>query len=342
MLVTNLNLFQGLYVTLSVGIKHKGQSLLFTDCMATEVDINGKQLGFSEANKLAKIFEGIHFSMIGDAHACKMIRDLCRDLPSSSSTIEEAFATIKTFLLSADFGEYNCEFLLISRHKKNESSLFHYSSLKKELNEVLDGHHIVLGSGKMAVEEKLNHAIPTGIATFRFEDQFPRLISSYLNQWCFGSNVHEGYLSNFGYRVVYLLQNVQKEVYQPTSVTFLVNHTLSKIKIRIFSHFWDDYGLVIYDSYKHRLNYLVDDNPYNIETIPKSEALFERMRQIYFNYQHEYWDFIFLPDIQTYDFLKSAPFSFIEGEPAFPEVIKERLNKIAQYFQKDAEVTFGE
>ena len=80
------------------------------------------------------------------------------------------------------------------------------------------------------------------------------------------------------------------------------HHTGPKVKIRFFSHFWDDFGLILYDSHKHRLCYLIDDNVSNLQKIPQGEELYERMREIYFNYPHQFWNFIFYPDIGHYDF----------------------------------------
>lgn len=333
-------------MTLSVGIKNRNATLLFTDCMATETSARGEKLGTTEVLKLSKICDGIYFSMVGDANSCKEIREICRHLVGSTSNLKSAFEELELFFNKSDLQSFNCEFLIISRHRPSESSLYYFKSGQLGIAEILDGHFIVLGSAKPAVEEKLKNFLSSAIAPqkemYKFETQLPRLLATYLNQWCIGDKVDEGFLTNFGSRIIYLSQNEQCETLQPTSITVVVFHPLAKIQVRLFTHFWDEYGLILYDSFKHNLNYLIDDNSENLQRIPKGEALFERMRDIYFNYPHRLYQFMFVPDNEHYDFYEYEEFKFKDGEDAFPVQIKERLNMIANHFQKNAEVVFGD
>lgn len=333
-------------MTLSVGIKNKNSTLVFTDCMATEISARGEKLGTTEALKLSKICDGIYFSMVGDAAHCKEIREACRHVVSDSTNLKSSFEKLEFFFNKGDLQNYNCEFLIISRHKELESSLYYFKSGQVGIAEILDGHFIVLGSAKPAVEEKLKNFLSSAITTqkemYKFETQLPRLLATYLNQWCIGDKVDEGFLTNFGSRIIYLYQNELYETFQPTSITIVVYHPLAKIQVRLFTHFWDEYGLILYDTFKHNLNYLIDDIDENLQKIPKGEALFERMRDIYFNYPHTLYQFMFVPDNEHYDFYEYAKFKFKDGENAFPAQIKERLNMIANHFQKNAEVVFGD
>lgn len=333
-------------MTLSLGIKNRGQVLIFTDCMVSEFSQNGEYVGATEALKLSKIYDGIFFSMVGDAGECKRVREVCRGLVANMSSIEEAFNIIELFFKTSKFDGPVFEFLITSRHKKVEASLYYFrSNIDLGLIELNNAQYSLLGSATDAVSEKVTNFIKSsmeGSEKYCFKHQFPRLLGSYLNQWCIGDNVAEGYKTFFGSRILYLHQDGNEDFFQPTSITLAVLHSSAKIKVRMFMHFWDKYGLVLYDSYKHQLNYLIDDNCDNLRDIPKGEELFKSMREIYSNFPHTLYQFIFIPDTGSYNFFKCKEFKFIAGEEHFSPEIQEHLNKICSFYNKNGEVIFGE
>lgn len=330
-------------MTLSLGVKNNNEALIFTDCMVTEISPSGERIGTSEALKLAKIFEGIYFSMVGDADQCKSVRDICRELVSKSISIEDAFNEVETFFKISKFDGPQFELLIMSRHNEVGSRLFYYrSDLSSGMIEINHGQYALLGSAKDAVEEKVkNFIVSSANENYIFATQFPMLLAAYLNQWCIGDNIHEGYKTFFGSRILYIYQNGKFEILQPTSITLAVFHSGERIVVRIFTHFWDEYGLILYDSYKHGLNYLVDDNNVNLENIPKGEDLYNRMRDIYFNHPHTRYQFMFIPDIGSYHISTCDEFKFINGEEGLPQKMQQELNNICTHFKKSGEVIFG-
>ena len=330
-------------MTIAIGIRYGVEAIMLTDCLATVIDSASDEISFTNDLKVSVITKGIIASLVGDANSAKEMVISLSELVKDEINLSKSFTIIEDYLNIVDQSDKNYfELLIMSRHSGTESNIYYFKSSEKGLTKLKDREYIVLGSGREAVFDKLTSFINSGLGKFCFCHKFPLLLSMYLNQWCFGENVHEGFISRFGTRIYYIYQNEIEDIFQPTTAFYLVDHRLKEIKVRMFTHFWDDYGLIIYDSYKHLLSYLFDVS----KNVPKwnesEEKLFERMRSIYFNHPHESWGFIFLPDNEHYDVLRSDPFKFKDGEESFPLNIKERLDKIAQYYNKPAMVTFGE